>query len=399
MMKNLRNQIHPGLRGAFFYAAYWGAIGLFEPFIYVYFKQTGLSGAQIGWMAAVLPLCTLLINPLMARLADRTGRRVLILAISCAGFGAGITLLGLPGIQPTFIFLLAVVGLYSAFRSPTVSLADSLIAGMTVRHMLDFGRMRLWGSIVFTITAVSLGAVWQQTGYQIMFLFAGLAFLPVVASAMLLEEAPRPGEETNKKEIQNRPVDPGVVFLLGGTFFIIAALFMALTFGAIYMTELGGSAVMVGAMMGLSAFGEVPAMLFGSRIARRLGDTNTLLTAYILAAIGLGGYAFTSTPWVLLIFSALRGLGFGLLLVCTVMIINNRAPKGLSSTYQGILNAACWGLAPLIGGPVSGWVYQTYGPQTLFIMAAVMALAAALLITPTYRLWKEQKEEAALSIS
>jgi hypothetical protein len=32
-------------------------------------------------------------------------------------------------------------------------------------------------------------------------------------------------------------------------------------------------------------------------------------------------------------------------------------------------------------------------------MAAVMALAAALLITPTYRLWKEQKEEAALSIS
>jgi MFS transporter, PPP family, 3-phenylpropionic acid transporter len=392
MITNLRNSIYPGLRGAFFYGSYWGAIGMYEPFVFVYFLQLGLTGTQIGWMAAVLPLCTLLINPLVARLADRTGRRTLILALISLGLGLGLTLLAWPGLPATFLVLLAAVGLYSAFRSPVVPLADSLIAGMTVRHQLDFGSMRLWGSIIFTLTAIGLGALWQQTGYHLMFLVAGLAFLPVAFSAVLLDETPNPA----KMEIQRQKVtfDPGVVFLMSGTFLIIAALFMALTFGPIYMTQLGGGAMLVGAMNGISAFGEVPGMLFGSRIARRLGDTNTLLVGYALTALGLGGYALTNSPIVILLFSGLRGVGFGLLLVSTIMIINNRAPQGLSSTYQGILNAACWGLAPLIGGPVSGWIYQNYGPAALFLIAAGMAVAAGLLITPTYRLWKTPLPEA-----
>jgi MFS transporter, PPP family, 3-phenylpropionic acid transporter len=390
MKTHLRDRIHPGLRGAFFYSSYWGAIGLYEPFIYVYFLQLGLSGTQIGWMAAVLPLCTLLINPLVARLADRSGRRALILALTCLGYGAGLTLLSWPALPTSFLALLGAVALFSAFRSPAVPLADSLIAGMTVRHQLDFGSMRLWGSILFTITATLLGVLWQQTGYQLMFLVAGLAFVPVAAGALLLDETPNPAQaETRRQKVI---FDPGVAFLMGSTFLIIAALFMSLTFGAIYMTELGGSAMMVGAMMGISAFGEVPGMLYGSRIARRIGDTNALVAGYLLAAVGLGGYAFTASPWMLVVYSGVRGVGFGLLLVGTIMIINNRAPKGLSATYQGILNAACWGLAPLIGGPVSGWIYQSYGPATLFLLAAGMAVAAAALITPTYRLWRHPVE-------
>ena len=78
---------------------------------------------------------------------------------------------------------------------------------------------------------------------------------------------------------------------------------------------------------------------------------------------------------------------FGAVLVSTVTILNNRAPKELASTYQGILSAACWGLAPLIGGPVSDWVYQTAGPLPFFLGSAVMALLGAALLLPTYRLW------------
>jgi MFS family permease len=89
----------------------------------------------------------------------------------------------------------------------------------------------------------------------------------------------------------------------------------------------------------------------------------------------------------MLVFSVLRGFGFGIMLVSAVMIINTRAPRGFSSTYQGMLNAAGWGLAPLLGGPVSGWIFQTYGPQTLFLLAGGMSLAAGLIIAPTYWIW------------
>lgn len=404
-MNTIRQHIAPGLRGALFYAFYWGAVGLYEPFLNVYFMRIGLDSTQIGWLAAVLPLCTLAVAPLVARMADRARRRVLFLALGSGGFALAIMLPLAPGFRPTFAAMVGFVGLFAVFRSPIVALADSLTASMAQRHALDFGAMRLWGSIAYTITAICLGLVWARTGFSTMFFCTGLGFVLVILAALLLEEpAPQVPNVSSREahplvelahEKQPAParwsLDPGLLFLLSATFLVIAALFMAGTFGSVYMVQLGGSEGLVGALMGISALGEVPGMLVGSRVARRFGYTNTLLVAYVLNAAGLFGYGLAQTPNVMLIFSALRGLGFGLLLVCTVTIINLRAPHHLAATYQGILNASCWGLAPLLGGPISGWIYQNLGPSTLFFTAAGMVLTATILITPTYKIWKRKE--------
>jgi MFS transporter, PPP family, 3-phenylpropionic acid transporter len=399
MISQLRAKIQPGLRGAFFYAIYWGAVGMFEPFLNVFYLKNGLNGTQIGWMAAVLPFCYLVITPLISRLADRTRRRVPILTLTVLCFGAALTLLALPGLKVTFFVLLGIVGLVSLFRSPVNPIADSLIAGMASRHQLDYGHMRLWGSLFFTLSAMTLGVVWQVSGFVVMFLASGVCFLPVILAALLLDEPAAvsqtpPGlEPAAPKTVRKTTLDPGLLCLLGGTFLILAGLFMAGTFGAVYVTQLGGGAALVGAMMGMAALGEVPGMIFGSRIARKVGDTNMLFSAYLIVAVGLAGYTLSNSPWTLLAFAALRGIGFGAILVNTVTILNNRAPRELASTYQGILSAACWGLAPLLGGPLSGWIYQTYGPQPFFLTSAVIAVCGAGLLLPTYQLWKESSRK------
>ena len=191
---HLQRTIAPGLRGAFFYAAYWGTVGLMEPFLNVYYLSLGIDAARIGLLSAVLPLCTLAIAPLVTRLADYTRRRLVFLAVSCVGLGAALTLPYWPFFRPTFVGLIAFMALYAVFRSPIVALADSLIASMAQRHALEFGSMRLWGSVVFTFTAVGMGAVSAQTGFSAMFLSAGLMFLPVAFVALLLDE-PRAEKE------------------------------------------------------------------------------------------------------------------------------------------------------------------------------------------------------------
>ena len=142
-MNHLRQNIHPGLRGALFYAMYWGAIGMYEPFLTLYFLRQGITAEQIGWLAAVLPLCTMLIAPLVSRLADHLHRRVGILAL--AGVGSALWLL---------VIVLVVssgIGLYYYLRviatlfrpapergrrlavAPSVSLAGGLaLAGLLV---------------------------------------------------------------------------------------------------------------------------------------------------------------------------------------------------------------------------------------------------------------------------
>lgn len=395
MIPRLTATLYPGLRGALFYAAYWGVVGGFEPFLFVFFLQVGLTSTQIGWMAAVLPFCTMVINPLVSRLADRTQRRKSTLALTCLGFGAALILTGLPWPRYSFPLLLGLYGLMSIFRSPVNPLADSLVAGMASRHQLDFGHMRLWGSIIFTITAISLGALWQRTGFSTMFISTGACFLLVIFAALLLDDPRRvegqlaqsqPGSAAAQKV--RFTLDPGLLCLLGGTFLLLAGIFMTWTFGTVYVTEEGGSASLVGAMMGFAALGEVPGMLFGRRIARHKGDTNALLLAYGITAVGIAGYMVSIAPPVLLLFAVMRGTGFGMVLVNTVTILNSRAPRALAATYQGILSAACWGLAPLLGGPISGWLYQASGPVTLFLFASGLAVAGLLVLLPTYKLWR-----------
>lgn len=132
------------------------------PFTNVYFVNLGLSGREIGRLAALPPLFTLTIAPALAGLADRRGWRVRILALSLAGLGIGLVLLSFPR---SFLALAPLMALMALVRSPIGPVADSLVARMSARHRLNFGGMRLWGSLGFALVAIISGALWQAVGY------------------------------------------------------------------------------------------------------------------------------------------------------------------------------------------------------------------------------------------
>jgi MFS family permease len=242
-----------------------------------------------------------------------------------------------------------------------------------------------------------------------MFVVAGAAFSLVALAALLLEEAgkpepndiPAPNQEQANNTTKPRWVLPeaSILFLLASNFLTVGSLFMVMTFGTVYMNLIGGTASQVGALFGLSALGEVPGMLFGRRLARRIGDTNVLLFSLALIAFGYIGLAFSSAPWMMLVFGPVRGLGFGIFLVGTVTIINQRAPENMYATYQGLLNSLCWGLAPLLSGPLGGLIYESMGPAKLFFINASLIVLAGALLLPTYRLWHKQPQIAAVTVT
>ncbi len=384
------------MRGALFYGIFWGVIGIAEPFINVHFLRLGFSGQQIGWLSAVFPFFNFVVAPAVARLGDQLNRRILLLSLSLAGAGAALIFFPM---ATTFLTVLIAYCLVMAFRSPTVTLADSLIARMADRYQLDFGHMRLWGSVIFTLTATGLGVVWHQTGFAVMFIACGLSFSLIVGAAQLLEEekhphvAPAPSlmETSTPVPAKRARVIPeaGILCLLAANFMAVGAFFMSANFGTVYMSLIGGTEMYLGALFGLSALGEVPGMLFGRRISYRLGDTNTLLIAYAMLMMGYIGYSFSTTPLVMLGFGMIRGLGNGLFLVMTITVLNHRAPSHLYATYQGLSNSLCWGLAPLLGGPISGYLYQALGAPNLFLINAAMTALAGLILLPTYHFWRK----------
>jgi PPP family 3-phenylpropionic acid transporter len=77
------------------------------------------------------------------------------------------------------------------------------------------------------------------------------------------------------------------------------------------------------------------------------------------------------------VLTILEGLAFGLLFTTGVVVIGRMLPSHLYSTGQSLAATAGFGLAPILGAGIGGFVFGTFGPTTLYVGASVLALLGA----------------------
>ncbi len=362
MLIKIQNSLSPLVRGSLYYAIFWSAIAIYAPFINVYFAQLGFSGRQISLLSTFPPLLSLLIAMPLAALADRRRWRVRILSGALIGFSLTLLIANLPRTFPAWVM---VAWLMAAFICPIVPLSDSLIARMSIRHNLNYGSMRLWGSFGFAATAVACGALWQRIGTDSMFIVSSLVVILTLFFANMLEE----GEiSTNKQAVSLREIgrDTGFMVILLASFLIGAALQLSVIFDGIYMSYLGGTSMLIGVMFGVSALHELPTMHYNRVIIRRIGGPKTLLLSYSLLLTAYIGYALAWHPWILLLMTAMKGLGFGLFIVTTIYLVNERTPDNWAATVQSMINASIFGLSPLLAAAIGGEIYDRWGPSAVY---------------------------------
>lgn len=356
-------------------------MGAQMPFFNVYFARLGLSSLEIGLLATAFPLMTLFFGPALSLLADRRRWQKRMLLISLGGTGA---LLILFLFARTFAPLLILVLIRAALFSPMMSIGDGMVARMAVRYRIDFGRLRLWGSLSFAIAALVCGALWERWGFQAMFIVTSVLTLPVLWAATGLEEstsaAPMATAHVSKSAVSPtlRDVrrDRGLIALLVAVSLVGIAEGMYGTFSGVYIDHLGGGQFLVGALFGLSALAELPIMHYSGTIFRKLGKPVSILLAYGLVGVAFLGYGLVRQPWLVLVFAMLKGVGFALYFVGNVSLIDERAPESWTSTLQSLMNAATRGLAPLITTPLGGWLADSLGLPVIFIGSGIASLLA-----------------------
>jgi PPP family 3-phenylpropionic acid transporter len=368
-------RLSPGWLGGLFYFGFYGAAGAYMPFLSVFYAHQGLTGGEIGLLSAIGPVAALLLTPILAALADHRGWRVRLLSVALAGTALVLLLLPLPR---TFLGLVPVVALLAVVTSPLISIADSLIAPMALRGGLNFGSMRLWGSVSWAVVATIGGALWQQVGLVLMFPLASLLFVATILVVRLLPEE-RAVASPATRPVRRVGGDRRFYAVLVATFMVGLGMAMTQTFSGIYIDRLSGQ-LLLGVFAGVAAISELPLMHWSGRIVRRLGGPRTLLLSYALMGGAYLALALIQQPVLLLSAALLRGLGFGLFLPTTVRLIAGWAPAGRAATYQSLLNAGLWGLAPLLAGPFGGLIYDTSGPANVFLICAGTAALAGLVL-------------------
>mgnify|MGYP001344919143 CR=1 FL=1 len=380
-----RLALSPLVLGALFYWFYWSFVAVYDPFLNVYLADDrGLSGFEIGILAAFGPLAALLLGPFLSAVADQRGWRLRLLQWALIGWIVALLLLRWP---QSFWGFVPVMVMVAVFRSPTSPIGDGLIAEMAATRHLSYGAMRLWGSLGFAIVSILGGMAWQQLGYGPMFFVAAVTAVPCVLLITRLEEKPVQERQPSGSAWELLR-DPGLLTLFTIAFLGGVSLISTFIFGGIFMAHLGGSRFYVGLMFGLSALAEVPIMLASDKIMRRLTPPGTMLLALVVIAASVYGYALSHSPNILLAAAILKGVGYGLFFVTIVHLINQRTPDAWKSTAQAIMGACFVGLAPLFTSALTGYIFDVWGGLVMFTITATFSVVGiALMVLALARRW------------
>lgn len=357
---------------ATFYLGYFGLLGVMLPYLSLYLLDIGLSPYQIGVVSAMTPLVKTIAPSLWGWAADRRGSRRPFMRL--ASVGALLCFALLLGVRQ-FLAIAAVMALYAVFTSSLLPLVESTAMEAVDRHGVDYGRIRLWGSVGFIAATLGMGEVLDLVP-SVVVLWTILAFLSFnLWSVYHLPDshpAPHAPAERARGLLTRRPVLAfyGVCLLMQashGTYY---------GFYSVYLEGLGFPRGQIGLLWALGVGAEVLAMGLSGRLLSRLGTLPLMRLALALTVVRWAMLATGATlPW-LIPAQLLHAASFGLFHVAAVTHTHRLIPPGLRATGQSLYSSLSFGFGLTVAMYLSGVYYDSVGAPVLFAASALVAAAA-----------------------
>jgi PPP family 3-phenylpropionic acid transporter len=362
------------------YFTYFFSYGIYLPFWSVWLKGEGIPPETIGILLGAGLVARFLGSLLIApRVKDPSYliTALRLLALLSLAFAVGFCF------GNGWAWLMLVIAGFNLFFSPLVPLTDALAATWQRQITLDYGRVRLWGSLAFVIGSALTGklvSVWGHNAILISLLVSILAMLV----GMLLKPSVLPKGEARAQNTPSRSwrelLSEGPVwrFLLCVTL-LQGAHAGYYSFASIYWEEAGYSAATIGYLWSLGVVAEVVIFASSNFLFRRWNARNLLLLS---AVCGLLRWSLMATTteigWLLLV----QVLHCGTFTVCHLAAMRFIAARQGAEVIrlQAVYSALAMGGGIAVMTVVAGFLFEHYQGGVFWVMVAVVV--PALFIRP-----------------
>lgn len=385
--ENPSNSLLPlGLLNFFIY----GTMVIFAAFFQLYLLDVGMDKLEIGSLLAIAPLVSLFAHPFWRYLSDRTQNIRIILLIMLTG----LLIAGHMVFQVnTFTMLYLTMLLLYFFQSPLLSQSNSLILGYIEGTDLRFSTYRLWGSLGWTLLALTAGFVIDQVGHNGIALLFTATLMLAIGSALML---PSIRKTTNTPWLKSFEIARAVqnkYFIAFITFGVMVSIPNAINtiFMPLFMNDLGSSRLEVGGAVFLSTLFEAGAFVLLHRFLKRR-------ITYLMACITIVSLLFAlrwqlmsvaSTPVQIIFIQVLHSVTFGGFFYVGTRLTALLLPRPLRSSGQAVYAFALSGLAFILAGFLGGWLFQSFGAVIMYRIGVAFTLfGAAGFAAMWYRIYK-----------
>lgn len=364
------------------------AFSLVMPFLPLYVEALGVTGHSSlnmwsGLVFSITFLFSAIASPLWGGLADRKGRKIMLLR-SALGMAIVMLLMGLAQNIWQFLILRALLGLLGGF----IPNANALIATQIPRHKSGWALGTLSTGAVSGALLGPLAGGFLADNYglrPVFFMTAAVLFVCFVMTLFFIREQFTPvskKEMLHVKEVfgslKNREL---VLSLFVTTLIIQVATGSIAPILTLYVRDLAGNISNIAFVSGMIAsVPGVAALICAPRLGKlgdRIGPEKILIVALVVSVLLLIPMSFVQNPLQLGILRFLLGAADGALLpaVQTLLVYNssNQIAGRIFSynqSFRDIGNVT----GPLIGAAVSA----NYGFRAVFCVTAAVVLFNAI---------------------
>lgn len=367
----------------FFYMLSFAAVAFLMPNFVLYYQGLGFTGMQIGILAGMAPLITMIGAPLWTGLADATGRHKLIMSLTLL---ATICLVSIFPLVNEVVPVLLLLGLFAIYNAPIPAFADSATMAMLGGEKEMYGRVRLGGTIGFGIAAILTGIIIQSKGIQWSFWGYSVFMFMALFVSQKFTFGKKAENGLSHWDLRWVRTNRKWIYFLTLAFAGGMAVTTMNNYLFSYMQELGASRMTMGIALTISVLIELPVLFYSNLLLRRFKAYGLFVLGIVFCGVRLLLYtAFNFTAGILF-FQLLNGLTFPIMWVAGVAWADENAPEGMKSTAQGLFGAMVLGIGSAVGGFFGGlmldslggrWMYFVFGSLVLVCVGAVMLLDRA----------------------
>lgn len=377
--------------GCFFTGA---SFSLVMPFIPLYIEELGAPASQVpllsGLAISITALAAAIVAPIWGNLADRKGRRLMMIRAA-----AGMTVtMGALAFVPNVYWLL-VMRFFTGVLSGYIPNATALIAYQAPREKSGWAIGTLaTGAIAGNLIGPLMGGILAELlGMKNVFIITGMIlFITLLLTIFLVKETFEPVEKKNlmsTKEILGQSTRRSVLF---GLFFTSLILQLGMTsispILTLYIRELstdtGSVLFLSGLIVSVAGVSAVISSPYLGRLGDRIGNHKILLLGLVFSFCCFIPMGLVTAPWQLGVLRFLLGFSTGALMPSVNTLISKiTPPEGVSRIfgYNQMFNNFGQVLGPLVGSAVA----QAYSYSAVFFVTAGFVLLNILLSLFNFR--------------
>jgi PPP family 3-phenylpropionic acid transporter len=377
------------LHFALFFFAYYGYIGVFTPYASLFFADKGMNAPEIALLMSLMQIMRIVGPNVWGWAADHTHRRVLVMRLTACA--AAMTFCGMffGAAFVHFFFIMAALNLFTSAQTP---LSEALMLSEMKGDLTHYGRLRLWGSVGF-ITAVTLsGYLLDRYGISRMPWIALLLLSSVFAVSMRMQESAPPPAHHAAPSVLALLRRREVAAFFASTFLMIAAHASLYVFYSLYLARIGYSKTVIGWMWSLGVIAEIVFFYYQAPVFKRFGVRKLMLAALLLAGLRFAMIGlFAQSLIALLIAQILHAATFAAHHSASVATMQRWFAGPLQARGQALYNSISYGLGGSLGGLILSYFWDSFGPETVYWVAAAFALGAAACAGLSFR-WQPHPE-------